>query len=116
MKDLVQEIKTRKFETNEKGELKQNVRNAYRAELTQAFGDFLNEHGLENKLTLKGIGFEFQNDELGSVPFELSVTIKTSDYVLDEEHEAYLEKIAEREAKEKAKAEAKAKRNAKKTT
>jgi hypothetical protein len=108
MKDYLETIKNATLPLNEKGELKQNVRNAFRSDFVQALFTALVGLGLEVKITEDGIGIEIPNTELGSVPVVVSATVKDLSYSVDLENEAYLDKLEAKAEAERVKAELKA--------
>jgi hypothetical protein len=114
MKDYLETIKNATLPLNEKGELKQNVRNAFRSDFVQALFTALVGLGLEVKITEDGIGIEIPNTELGSVPVVVSATVKDLSYSVDLENEAYLDKLEAKAEAERVKAELKARNLAEK--
>jgi hypothetical protein len=114
MKDYLETIKNATLPLNEKGELKQNVRNAFRSDFVQALFTALVGLGLEAKITEDGIGIEIPNTELGSVPVVVSATVKDLSYSVDLENEAYLDKLEAKAEAERVKAELKARNLAEK--
>jgi hypothetical protein len=114
MKNYLETIKNSVLPLNEKGELKQNVRNAFRSDFIEALFNALTELGLEAKITEDGIGIEIPNTELGSVAVVVSATVKDLSYSVDTENEAYLEKLEAKAEAERVKAELKARNLAEK--
>lgn len=109
MKNYLETVKTTVFALNEKKELKQNVRNAFRSDFMEALKNGLVELGFDAKMTEDGIGITIPNDELGYIPVVVSATVKDLDYSVDDENDAYLEKLEAKAEAERVKAEAKAK-------
>lgn len=99
MKNFENKMKTAVLELNEKNELKQNVRNQFKAELLDAFKDFLKANGFDVEMVSDGVAVQFQNDEIGSVCAVADFTIKSRDYDIVSENEAYCQKVSERIAK-----------------
>lgn len=102
-------VKIAKLEENDKGQLKQNVRNAFRSDFVGVLCEALVALGLEAKLTEDGVGIEVPNDELGYVPVVVSVTVKDLAFSIDEANAEYEAKLQAKAIAEVAKAEAKAK-------
>lgn len=100
MKNFENKMKTAVLELNEKKELKQNVRNAFKSELMTAFNDFLKANGFDTEMVIGGVAVQFQNDEIGSVCVVFDGTIKSKDYDIVSENESYVQKVSEKIAKE----------------
>lgn len=110
MKNFELEIKNKVLATNEKGELKQNVRNEFKHDLTFAFKDFLKQNGFDVRMVSDGVAIQFENDELGSVCVVFDGTVKPRQYDIETEHQVWLDACAEKVIKaEKLKAEKEAK-------
>ena len=109
MENYLEKVKNTDFALNEKKELKQNVRNAFRSDFMEALHQGLLELGLDAKMTEDGIGITIPNDEIGYIPVVVTATVKDLAYSVDDEHDAYLDKLEAKAEAEKAKAEAKAK-------
>ncbi len=116
MKNLFAQVFTSKFTVTEKNELKQNERNALKSEIVSALQEFLSENDFQVSLVDDGIACEIANDELGSIPFVIGVTMKNLSFDVVSENEAFLmkqvEKIEKAKAKEKEKTEKVAKAKA----
>lgn len=108
MKNFAEKVHNTVYETNEKGELKQNVRNAFKADLMTAFKDFLKEQGLDVATVHDGVAVRFSNETEGSLTVVFDGTVKSLSYEMDTQAEIYemerAEKVekAEKKAKEKA--------------
>ena len=109
MKNYLETVKTTVYALNEKGELKQNVRNQFRTDFMETLAEALVSLGLEAKVNESGIGIALPNDELGNLSVVVSATVKDLDYSVEDEYEAYLEKVEAKAEAERQKAEAKAK-------
>lgn len=112
MKQFIETVYKKNLPTTEKGEIKQNDRNALRAETVASLDDFFRANGVETLLTKEGIAVEIPHEELGAVVAMVSVTIKSQQFDALSASQEYLENQAEKakkEAEKKAKAEAKAK-------
>jgi len=99
-----------KLPLNEKGEIKQNDRNALKTNLTSELLDHLKELGVDVALVKDGVAVQMPHDELGSVPFVISVTMKTSEFDIVHESETFAQEqldkakaLAEKQAKAKTK-------------
>lgn len=114
MQKLFTEVKDRKFQLNEKGELKQNERNGFRAEFLANLSDFLTENGVPNLATKDGLAVEVENTEIGAVTVVVGVTVKTLEFDALTESEEFAKAVAEKARIAKEKAEAKAKKIAQK--
>lgn len=101
------------FELNEKGEMKQNVRNSFKSAVIDEVLDILQNAGLEALRVDGGIAINIANDELGAIAVVFDGVVKSLSY--DAEYEAieYVKKIAERNEKQKEKEKAKAEKFAK---
>lgn len=99
MEKFNKEVYNAKFETNEKGELKQNVRNTLKADLMKAFSEFLIENGVENLQTKEGLVIELANEILGAIPAVLNFTMKSLDYDVSGAHDEFVQYQAEKLAK-----------------
>lgn len=110
MKQFYEITYTNKFETNEKGELKQNVRNGFNADFKRNLSDFLNANGVSNVMIKEGLGIEVPNEIEGAITVVVSVTVKPLGFdltVAKEEYETELAEKAEKELKAKAEKEKK---------
>ena len=112
MKNLFAQVFAQKFTITEKNELKQNERNALKNEIVSAMCEFLSENGFQVSLVNDGIACEIPNDELGSIPFVIGITMKNLSFDVVYENEIFNEKVAEKQMKEKEKAEKKEKAKA----
>ncbi len=98
MKNFAEKVFNDVFETNEKGQLKQNVRNAFKVDVVNALIETLENAGVKTYRTLDGVAVEFENVELGAITVVFDATVKALDFDAVTENEAFLEN-------EKAKAE-----------
>lgn len=114
MQNFITQIKETQFPLNEKGELKQNSRNAFRADVITQIAQLLQESGLSIGITKDGVGIEFENTELGSLVAMVGITIKPIEYDLTSEVEEYNAKLELKAKAEQEKAETKAKKLAEK--
>jgi len=101
-----------KLPLNEKGEIKQNDRNALKTRLTSDLLAHFQDLGLDVALVKDGVAVQVANDELGSVPIVVSITMKPMAFDIEHESTVHAQEVAE---KEKAKAE-KAEKTKAKTT
>lgn len=105
MKQFMENVKVADFGVNENGDLKQNVRNAFKADVMQALKDLLAEAGVQVSQVKEGLAVEFENDELGSVVVVFDGVVKGKDFdVLDavEDFENHLKEKAEKALKAEA--------------
>lgn len=116
MKNLITTIASTVYPINEKGELKQNARNDLKAQIMNGFAEYVAELGLEVNRVSDGVSLSFPNETEGRIVVVFDGVIKSLQYDLEGEAEAFTAKIAEKEAKAKALAEAKAKKIAEKKT
>ena len=109
MENFVAKVYTAKFDTNEKGQLKQNVRNAFKADAMKAVKEMFVNAGLDVLETEDGLAVNFQNEDLGALTVVFDGTVKGLEFDAVAENEAFLEKQAEKAEKalkaEKLKAE-----------
>lgn len=110
MKDFLAKVLTAVFPTNEKGEIKQTERNAFKREFMSALRSALTDLGLETHITSEGIIVVIPNKEEGAILVALDGAVKSKEYDLHTAIIAFEEKVAETARKEKEKAEAKAKK------
>ena len=96
MSNYLENVRIAKLEENEKGQLKQNVRNAFRADFIEELKNVLENAGFSVAITEDGVGIEIPNEELGSIPVVVSATVKDLAYDIAEAHEEYMEKQAEK--------------------
>lgn len=127
MKQFAEKVRNTDFELNEKKELKQNVRNEFKADVMQALKETLENAGVNVVETKDGLAVEFENVEIGSVVVVFDGTVKGQDFdILTAEKEfkakqaekiekalekerLKAQKIAEKELAQKQKAEKKTK-------
>lgn len=127
MKQFAEKVRNTDFELNEKKELKQNVRNEFKADVMQALKETLENAGVNVVETKDGLAVEFENVEIGSVTVVFDGTVKGQDFdILTAEKEfkakqaekvekalekerLKAQKIAEKELAQKQKAEKKTK-------
>lgn len=102
MKNFAEKVVATVYETNEKGQLKQNVRNAFKAEAMKALADLFAENDLMVYITEEGLAVEFANDELGALTVVFDGTVKGLDYDAVTAGTEYAEKLAEKAEKAKA--------------
>lgn len=102
-------VSVAKLAENEKGQLKQNVRNELRTDLVDALTEALVELGLEAVRTEDGVAIAIPNEDLGSIPVVIGATIKDLAYDIYEAEADYKAKLVAKVEADKAKAEAKAK-------
>lgn len=112
MKQFAEKVVGMEFEVNEKGEMKQNVRNAFKAEAMAALLEMFQEAGLEVGVVAGGVAINFANSDLGSVSMVFNGVVKGNDFDFDFEVEDYENVVAEKQAKAEAKEKAKAERMA----
>lgn len=110
MKDFLNTAKTTVFATNEKGELKQNVRNDFKRDFMTALRSALTEMGLDTELVSDGIAVVVPNETEGSLVVVVDGAVKSLAYDLNTEAEAYTLKVEAKAKAEAEKAEAKAKK------
>lgn len=110
MKNFLQTANTTVFATNEKGELKQNVRNAFKADFMVALRSALTEMGLETELVSDGIAVVIPNETEGNLTVVVDGAVKSLGFDLATEAEAFAQKQIDKAKAEEAKAEAKAKK------
>lgn len=114
MKNFAEKIFAAKFETNEKGQLKQNVRNQLKADIMEELAKTLENAGVSVFRTIDGIAVELPHDELGSIAVVFDGTVKGLEYDVIEAENELKAKIAEKAEKEKKAAELKAQKIAEK--
>lgn len=96
-------VKNEKFAVTEKGDLKQNERNALRVRIVSALADLLSENDVATVSVKDGLVIEFTNDELGSIPVVVSVTMKNLQYDVVTAEKEFQDLQAKRLAKENEK-------------
>ena len=94
-----------KFELNEKGQLKQNVRNGFKAEVMAEVMKMFQDAGMEVYAVADGMAVNFANDELGALAVVFDGVVKGLEYDAEYEAEAYNAVLAEK-AEKAVKAEA----------
>lgn len=109
MKNFAEKVKNTEFAVNEKGQLKQNVRNEFKADVMAEVEKLFAEAGLTVFATENGLAVEFENVELGNLTVVFDGTVKGLEFDAVAENEAFVEKQAEKVEKalkaEKLKAE-----------
>ena len=105
MKNLFAQVYSTKISLNEKGEMKQNERNAMKNAVVSALHEFLSENDFQVSLVDEGVACEISHEVLGSIPFVIGITMKPLSYDIVSENEAYLVKQVEKIVKAKEKAE-----------
>lgn len=101
MKNFLETVKVAVLPENEKGQLKQNVRNDFRSDLLDALQNTLSDLGVDVVRSEEGIGMNLPNETLGSIPVVIGVTIKDIGFDIFESGEAYELKLAEKVEKAK---------------
>lgn len=109
MKNFLEKVFTTVFATNEKKELKQNVRNDFKRDFVIALRSALTDLGLETEMVSDGIAVIIPNDTEGKLVVVVDGAVKSLNYDLYSESKAYTEKVESDRLKAIAKAEAKAK-------
>lgn len=99
MKEFLSRLQVAILETNEKGQLKQNVRNQFKADFQIALLDFFVENGIDAVMTEDGIAVEVGNENLGSIPVVVGATVKNFEFDVMTAHQNFVDKGAERIAK-----------------
>ena len=105
MKQFMENVKVADLAVNENGDLKQNVRNAFKADVMKALKELLADAGVQVSQVKEGLAVEFENDELGSVVVVFDGVVKGREYdVLDavEDFENHLKEKAEKALKAEA--------------
>jgi Skp family chaperone for outer membrane proteins len=110
MKELLQEVQTTVYATNEKGDLKQNVRNEFKRTVMNALNLYLAESGAETHVIGEGIAIVLPNTVEGSIVVVVDAVVKALSYDLESEIVAHQEKLTEKEEKAKKLADEKAKK------
>lgn len=110
MKDFLTNAKTTVFATNEKGELKQNVRNDFKRDFMTALRSALDDLGLETHLISDGIAVVVPNDTEGSIVVAVDGAVKSLNFDLNTEAEAFAQKQKDKAEADRKKAEEKAKK------
>ncbi len=104
MEKFLTSVAGREFAINEKGELKQTERNQLKADILQAFSEFLTENGVETFRVKDGLAIEITNEDVGAVPVVIDFTVKSLQFDVTGEHEIFMKEVAEKHAKAEAKA------------
>lgn len=110
MKELLQEVQATVYATNEKGDLKQNVRNELKRTVMNALNLYLAESGAETHVIGEGIAVVLPNETEGAIVIVVDAVVKALSYDLETEVTDRKEKLAEKEEKAKKLAEEKAKK------
>lgn len=110
MKDFLAKVLSTVFPTNEKGEIKQTVRNDFKRDFIVALRSVFTDLGIETHLVADGIAVVIPNETEGSIIVVVDGAVKSLGFDLNSEAEAFAQKVAEKAQKEKEKAEAKAKK------
>jgi hypothetical protein len=107
-----------KFELNEKGEMKQNVRNAFKADVMAELFEMFQNAGLEVFKVSEGVAVNFANADLGAIAVVFNGVVKSTEFDAEFEAEMFAKELSEKAEKvanaEKAKAEKIALQNAEK--
>jgi hypothetical protein len=110
MEKFMTEVLTKKFELNEKKELKQNARNAFRSDAVDDMVADFQSNGKDAVEIKEGIAVQYPNDELGSLVVIWSPTVKPLDFDIATAVEEFAKDNADKIAKaEKAKVDKEAK-------
>lgn len=102
MKQFAEQVKTMVFELNEHNEMKQNVRNGFKALVLKAFADMTVENAEDTVEVLMvdgGFAVKFQNGEEGAVTVVVDVTVKPFTFDADFENAEFVNKQAEKAEK-----------------
>lgn len=99
MKNFAEKTMKTVFETNEKGEMKQNVRNAFKADVMKAFAEFMAENGMDVLQVDGGVAVKFQNETEGCVTVVFDGTVKGFTFDADFENAEFVAKQAEKAEK-----------------
>lgn len=110
MKELLQEVQNTVYATNEKGDLKQNVRNELKRTVMSALHSYIAESGAETHLIGEGIAVVLPNETEGSIVIVVDAVVKALSYDLETEINEYQDKLAEKEEKARKVAEEKEKK------
>lgn len=108
MEKFAEKVNGMAFELNEKGEMKQNVRNAFKHEVMAEVFAMFQEAGLDVGMVADGVAVNFQNAGLGNVAVVFNGVVKGNDFDFDYEVEAFEKAVAEKAEKAEAQAKAKA--------
>lgn len=93
-----------KFALNEKGQMKQNVRNAFKADVMNELFAMFQNAGVEVYKVADGVVVNFANDELGAIAVVFNGVVKGLEYDAQDEAEIY-ENVLKEKAEKALKAE-----------
>lgn len=108
MKTFIAQLKDRKLRTATNGvDIHQTDRNQLKADFVTALKELL-ETVAEVKVVADGLGIEIEHSEFGALTFVVNAVVKSPNFDLTSESEAFAletaQKLAEAEVKAKAKA------------
>ena len=95
------------------GKLEQKISRKIKEDTTQLLLELFAQLENENiivKRTSNGVGIALDNEKIGFIPLEISLSVKNLDYDIDFENEEYENHLKEMQEKAQAKAQAKAKK------
>jgi hypothetical protein len=92
LSSFVASIKSKVFKMSG-DKINQTERNTTKAAVLEAISTDLFAAGLTAVRTAEGIVLEIENDELGSIFFELDIKVKSSDFNIDEAVADYQSKV-----------------------
>lgn len=96
MKQFAEKVLNANYELNEKGQMKQNVRNGLKADVLQAMFEMFQEAGLDAYRVNDGVAVNFENAELGSVAVVFDGVVKGLEYDAMDEAEFYENALKEK--------------------
>lgn len=99
MKQFAEKVLNANYELNEKGQMKQNVRNGLKADVLQAMFEMFQEAGLDAYRVNDGVAVNFENAELGSVAIVFDGVVKGLEYDAMDEAELYENALKEKAEK-----------------
>jgi hypothetical protein len=99
MKTFAEQVKVKVFETNEKGEMKQNVRNAFKADVMNALKNALVAMDLDVLQTADGLAVKFENDVEGAVTVIFDGTVKSFQFDAETANAEFLQNVADKAEK-----------------
>ena len=99
MKQFAEKVLNANYELNEKGQMKQNVRNGLKADVLQAMFEMFQEAGLDAYRVNDGVAINFENVELGSVAVVFDGVVKGLEYDAMDEAEFYENALKEKAEK-----------------
>jgi hypothetical protein len=99
LKQFAEQVKTEVFEVNEKGEMKQNVRNAFKARVMQAMKETILNMGLDVLQTADGLSVKFENDTEGAVTVIFDGTVKSFQFDAETANAEFLQDKADKAEK-----------------